>query len=232
MIMYFFIHSFAYLIVTNRILSLSILQKLIAGWWLISGLGPLLYSTYNNISSSVLPSSFLFTTSEDKSNLIVDLNSKHDENDNIVQISSISSSKQDSRRTEEKIITIKEKIILEPPKANEIAAELTSEQLQEIAKSVKYSLNLQYEYNMDIIIARILENPSIKEVIDHYNKLTVKLEENEKENKRIVHEDILQHQQSIIDNLKDEINKVKLDLLNMRSENIQNNMKLSHQLNR
>ncbi|KAF2898229.1 hypothetical protein ILUMI_07947 [Ignelater luminosus] len=216
------------------LLALCLIPLLIlGGWWLISGLGPLLYSTYNNISTSVLPSSFLFTASE-KSNHIVDLRSKHDENDNIVQISPISStgSKQDLTRREEKIITIKEKIILEPPKANEIAAELTSEQLQEIAKSVKDSLNLQNEYNMDIIIARILENPNIKEIIDRYNKLSVKLEENEKENKRIVPEDILQNQQSIIDSLRDEINKIKLDLLNVRSENIQNNMRLSHQLNR
>lgn len=231
----------------SSLLALCIIPLvLLGGWWLLSGLGPLLYGTYFNSSSAVLPSTPLIIAATEKDSNNVHNNYQIDEHDNIIQTSfSGSEITNVQARREEKLITMNEKVILEPPTANEIAAELTSEQLEEIANSIKYSF--EYLYNTDTLITKILQNPPIQTIINNYNKLILEVDERRKQNEELLAEDTSQRQQLIINNLKEEINKVKLDLMQLekshndeivniiaqlRSENAQSSAQLHYQLNR
>lgn len=89
---------------------------------------------------------------------------------------------------------------------------------------------------MDDIVAKVLQEPELRLAVNNYNKLAVKLDENAN------HQDVI-----VIENLHEEINKMRLDLDNMeknykdqvsalltqlRLENTQSNTLLTHELKR
>lgn len=147
----------------------------------------------------------------------------------------------DKRTVEEKVIKVTEKIYLEPPKASEIAAGLSSEQLEEISRSLKNSIDINEQFNTEDIVQKIVHSPSFQTIFNNYNSMSMN-----KENADI-DLDILNNQQGIINNLRDEIQKMKQDMLDMennrqedlrklladlKAENVQNSDRVTYQLNR
>ncbi|KAK5641345.1 hypothetical protein RI129_009892 [Pyrocoelia pectoralis] len=84
---------------------------------------------------------------------------------------------------------------------NIVLSELTPAQLQEITNSIKLSLNTEDFYNSDKLVNKIIESPNVQNIFNNY-KLT-----NDDHSTQI-----LRQQQKIIDTLKIEIDKIRLEL--------------------
>lgn len=74
-------------------------------------------------------------------------------------------------------------------------------------------INYDYEINSDKILQKILQSPKIHEILKSYHDVNKKLEASiEKENHRAAE---IVNQQTIIDNLKEEITKIRLNMLEL-----------------
>ncbi|CAH1999316.1 unnamed protein product [Acanthoscelides obtectus] len=166
---------------SSKLVLLCLLPLLLfGGWWMLSNLGGFLYGTYFNSTSIATP---VVTHGE----IYADVNRNTEE-------------KLDRGYTE-KIVKVTEKVYIEPPRANEIAAGLTNEQLRVISDSLRQSINIDKEFNTDEIIQKILISPTFKNIVNNFNKVEFTNDRNE---------DVLLQQQKLIDDLKDELSKLKL----------------------
>ncbi|KAF5290584.1 hypothetical protein FQR65_LT11535 [Abscondita terminalis] len=104
---------------------------------------------------------------------------------------------------------IKENVILEPTKADGNA------HLQEIANLVRLQLDLENYYSSDVLIEKIISSPKVQHVINSY-KLS-----NLDGSGASVTEDALRNQQDVIEALRLEIDKMRLELLQL--EKLHNN---------
>nr|CAI5820311.1 unnamed protein product [Callosobruchus analis] len=99
----------------------------------------------------------------------------------------------------EHIVKVTEKVYLEPPSASDIAAELTDEQLRIISDSLRQSVDINKELNADEIVQKILISPNFQNVVNNFNKVELTNDRNE---------EVLIQQQKLIDDLKEELNKL------------------------
>ncbi|KAJ8923336.1 hypothetical protein NQ315_001894 [Exocentrus adspersus] len=205
-----------------RLVALCLLPLLLfGGWWLLSSLGSVLYGTYFNATETTITSKIEETV------LIPPVEAK--ERHTVQPI------------VEEKIIKITETVYVEPPKANEIAAGLSSEQLEEISRALKNSIDINEQINTEEIVQKIIHHPSFRTIINNYNTVNTDKETAD------VNLDLLNNHQGLINNLRDEINKMKQDLLdieksrredlskilaNFKAETAHNSARFTHQLNR
>ncbi|XP_018568161.1 sun domain-containing protein 1 [Anoplophora glabripennis] len=176
-----------------RLAALCLLPLLLfGGWWLLSSLGSTLYGAYFNSTATHVP-----VATKIEADLQEEL-TRHQDDAHV-----------DKQAVEEKIIKITEKIYLEPPKANEIAAGLSSEQLEAISRSLKNSIDISEQFNTEDVVQKIVHNPSFQAIVNNYNSINVN-----KENANI-NLDFLNSQQGVIDNLREEIQRVKRDMLDI-----------------
>nr|CAI5820565.1 unnamed protein product [Callosobruchus analis] len=165
---------------SSKLVLLCLLPLLLfGGWWMLSNLGGLLYGTYFNSTSIAKP----VATHEE---IILDVNKNVEE-------------RPDTGHTEH-IVKVTEKVYLEPPSASDIAAELTDEQLRIISDSLRQSVDINKELNADEIVQKILISPNFQNVVNNFNKVELTNDRNE---------EVLIQQQKLIDDLKEELNKLK-----------------------
>lgn len=133
----------------------------------------------------------------------------------------------DRRDVEEKIIKVTEKVIIEPPTAGEIAAELTPEQLEKIAALLKNSFNVEEQRNTDLIVEKVLQSPDVQNIVNNYH---YNVENNQ---------DTINNEGQTIDSLRAEINQMKLRnediskrLLHYQSQNNQKYARLHQEMTR
>lgn len=138
---------------------------------------------------------------------------------------------------EEKIVKVTEKIYMEPPTASEIAAGLTNEQLEYISNYLKHSIDVNTKINTDEVVDTIMQSPSFQNIFNTYNKI-----ETRSDNLNLIN-----NQQKIIDNLREEIDMIKSNIRDaeksrheelykivseLKTDNLKNNAQLTFQLNR
>lgn len=138
---------------------------------------------------------------------------------------------------EEKIIKVTEKIYLEPPTASEIAAGLTNEQLESISSYLKNSVDANNKINTDEVVDSIIQSASFQNIFNTYNKIESRSDNN----------DLINNQQKIINDLREEIEIIKGNIKDaeksrqeelykivsdIKAETIKNNAQLTFQLNR
>ncbi|KAJ8963662.1 hypothetical protein NQ314_005453 [Rhamnusium bicolor] len=196
-------------------------------WWILSSLGSVLYGAYFNSSLAATP---INVKNEDITLFapgIQDINKASELN---IQPT-----------LEEKIIKVTEQIYIDPPQAEEIAARLSSEQLEAISVSLKNSIDINEHFNTEDIVQKIIHNPSFQTIINNYNNVQVSKENAD------ANLDLLNSQQEIINNLRDEINNMKQNMLDIekarnedltkiltefKAENAQSSARLTYQINR
>ena len=96
------------------------------------------------------------------------------------------------------------------PNAAEIAAEMSEEQIQHIAHILKKSANVQSDLHVQDIVREVLNNPSIKNVINNYNILSVGSSYDKTPN-----EDDKENVGKIVTDLKNEIDVLRDEMLRL-----------------
>lgn len=191
----------------------------------MSSLGSAIYGAYFNSTATHVP----VTSTIEDSNLA--LQAEYTEKDPVHV----------DKRSVEENIKVTGKIYMEPPKASEIAAGLSSEQLEEISRSLRNSIDINEQFNTEDIVQKIIHSPSFQTIINGYNTVNVN-----KENVDI-DLDFLNSQQDIINNLRGEIQRMKQDILDLeknrqedlrklladfKTESVQNSARFTYQLKR
>ncbi|KAJ8975035.1 hypothetical protein NQ317_008975 [Molorchus minor] len=181
---------------SSKLVALCLIPLLLlGGWWMLSSLGTAIYGAYFNSTEIDTP---LLTKSEESQLTAPDI--KY-----LGKVPELNI----NQPVEEKIVKITEKIYMEPPSASEIAGSLSSEQLEAISKSVKHSVDINEHFNTETIVQQIMESPNFQMVFNKYNNYQISKEESDN------NADLLYNQQNIIEGLRDEINKIKKDMLDI-----------------
>lgn len=122
-------------------------------------------------------------------------------------------------------------------RAADVAAQLSDDQLEIIASNIKNSLTIENKINTNDVVERLLQSNEVKNIFNNYNTVNLHAKD--------FNEDLIRSQEKIIDDLKQQINQIKIELEDMekarnkevdtiiqqfRIENSRSNARLYHEL--